>query len=191
MSLQETNDLKRQSSLNAMKRIESCYNLIVEMKLLFAFMTKGEKKYADPTAMIRHIVDDFGNQMKIGDQQDITEVSEGFLTRIHEGIQAIVDPFIDNSQYNPFEEEGKDESNLTDSDSETSKSEEVDILKQVENYSKNVKSEGFIKDLFYGKQVETTEIINQNDAPTIEESEFLMNILNIEVILDSLFLPKI
>jgi hypothetical protein len=152
------------------------------MKLLFAFMTKSEKKYADPTAMIRQIVDDFGNQMKIGDQQDITEVSEGFMTRIHEGVQVIVEPFIDSTQHNPFEEEGKEDANLSDSDSESSKSEEQDILKQVENYSKNVKSEGFIKDLFYGKQVETTEIINQKDTPTIEESEFMMTLLNIEVI---------
>jgi hypothetical protein len=145
-------------------------------------MTKSEKKYADPTAMIRQIVDDFGNQMKIGDQQDITEVSEGFMTRIHEGVQVIVEPFIDSTQHNPFEEEGKEDANLSDSDSESSKSEEQDILKQVENYSKNVKSEGFIKDLFYGKQVETTEIINQKDTPTIEESEFMMTLLNIEVI---------
>lgn len=90
MSLNETTELQRQSSLNARKRIESSYHMVVELKKLFAYMTKSEQKYADPTAMIRNVVDDFGNQLKIGDQQDISEVSEGFMTRIHEGIREII-----------------------------------------------------------------------------------------------------
>jgi hypothetical protein len=35
-------------------------------------------------------VDEFGNQVKIGDEEDIGEVSEGFMSRIHEGIEAIM-----------------------------------------------------------------------------------------------------
>jgi hypothetical protein len=37
------------------------------MKKLFAFMTKSDKKYADPTKVLKSIVDDFGNQIEIGD----------------------------------------------------------------------------------------------------------------------------
>lgn len=70
MSLKETTDLQRQSSLNAMKRIESSYKLILEMKRLFAFMTKTSKKYTNPTYVIKNIVDDFGNQLKIGSFDD-------------------------------------------------------------------------------------------------------------------------
>lgn len=121
-------------------------------------MTKSEKKYADPTAMIRNIVDDFGNQMKIGDQQDITEVSEGFMSRIHEGFEAITNPY-KNEEENPFEEEVKNQEG-SDKQSEPSSSddeEDIPILQKVESYRTNYESEGFIKDLFYGKQIETTE----------------------------------
>jgi len=181
MGLQETNELHRQSSLNTMKRIESCYKLIIQMKLLFAFMTKSEKKYADPTAMIRNIVDDFGNQMKIGDQQDISEVSEGFITRLHEGVQAIVNPFVvDKNEPSPFSEEAKDEANASWSES----SEEIEkrsLLDRVEEYAKSNESEGFIKDLFYGKQVETTELEGSKGQESLEESEFLLILLNTEV----------
>ena len=43
MTLQETSELQRQSSLNAMKRVECSYQLIMELKKLFAHMTKSEK----------------------------------------------------------------------------------------------------------------------------------------------------
>ena len=43
------------------------------MKKLFAFMTKSDKKYADPTGVLKAIVDDFGNPIEIGDQKDIGE----------------------------------------------------------------------------------------------------------------------
>jgi ubiquitin carboxyl-terminal hydrolase 25/28 len=43
------------------------------MKKLFAFMTKSDKKYADPTNVLKSIVDDLGNQIGIGDQKDIGE----------------------------------------------------------------------------------------------------------------------
>ena len=36
-------------------------------------MTKSDKKYADPTAVLKSIVDDFGNTIEIGDQKDIGE----------------------------------------------------------------------------------------------------------------------
>lgn len=138
------------------------------MKTLFAYMTKSEKKYADPTKMIRNIVDDFGNQMKIGDQQDISEVSEGFMTRLHEGFQAIANPYPAQQEKSPFDaavlgEEEKVEDadegseNSEDSNRSSSISEDLPILERVEKYTKNEKDEGFIKDLFYGKQVETTE----------------------------------
>lgn len=182
MSLQETTELQRQSSLNAMKRVESSYNLIVELKRLFAFMTKSEKKYADPTKMIRNIVDDFGNQMKIGDQQDISEVSEGFMTRLHEGIQAILQPFTGQEEGNPFDEEQKEDNDSSDHESSSEQEDEsATLLERVEQYAKKPRQEGFLKDLFYGKQVETTECSEEKGSESIEESEFLLILLNIEV----------
>jgi len=37
------------------------------MKILFSFMARSDKKYGDPTAVLKAIVDDFGNPVEIGD----------------------------------------------------------------------------------------------------------------------------
>lgn len=37
------------------------------MKKLFAFMARSDKKYADPTAVLKAIVDEYGNSVEIGD----------------------------------------------------------------------------------------------------------------------------
>lgn len=52
------------------------------MKKLFAFMTNSDKKYADPTGVLKSLVDDFGNPLEIGDQKDIGEFNQTFLARI-------------------------------------------------------------------------------------------------------------
>ena len=186
MSLYETSELQRQSSLNAMKRIECSYKMIVQLQKLFVTLTKSEKKYADPTAMIRNIVDDFGNQLKIGDQQDISEVSEGFMSRVHEGVQAMLDPYGENDNDMPFgendEDEEKSEGEGKDSE-ESSESDTEDLLDKIEKIAKQQKSNGYIKDFYYGMQVETTENSLEKGSERLQESEFLMILLNIEVIL--------
>jgi len=49
------------------KRIKASKLLIIEMKKLFAFMARSDKKYADPTGVLKSLVDDFGNPIEIGD----------------------------------------------------------------------------------------------------------------------------
>ena len=41
------------------------------MKELFAKMICSDRKYIDPTDVISSIVDDYGNELTIGDQKDI------------------------------------------------------------------------------------------------------------------------
>lgn len=41
--------------------------MITELKRLFSYMAKSNKKYADPTGVLKAIVDDFGNSIEIGD----------------------------------------------------------------------------------------------------------------------------
>jgi len=144
-----------------MKRIECSYKLIIELKRLFAFMTKSEKKYTDPTRVIRNIVDDFGNQMKIGDQQDISEVSEVFMSRVHEGVQAMIEPLEEKNESSPFDEETKNEAE-GDFDNHIEENTEVStklsLLDKIElAATKGIKSQGFVKDLYYGTQIETTQ----------------------------------
>lgn len=54
----------------------------MELKKLFAFMARSDKKYADPTAVLKALVDDFGNPIEIGDQKDIGEFNSTFLARV-------------------------------------------------------------------------------------------------------------
>lgn len=51
-------------------------------------MTRSDKKYADPTGVLKSIVDDFGNPIEIGDQKDIGEFNSTLLARIQEGLHS-------------------------------------------------------------------------------------------------------
>jgi ubiquitin carboxyl-terminal hydrolase 25/28 len=51
-------------------------------------MTKSNKKYADPTMVLKSIVDDYGNPIEIGEQKDIGEFNSTFLARIQDGLHA-------------------------------------------------------------------------------------------------------
>ena len=73
------------------------------MKSLFAAMTKSNQKYVDPSTVIQNLVDDLGNQVKIGDEEDIGEVSEWFMTWVDEGINEIVDDDDSDIPFAPVE----------------------------------------------------------------------------------------
>lgn len=49
-------------------------------------MALGDKKYADPSVVLKSITDDSGRQMEIGDEKDIGEFNDSFLSRIQEGL---------------------------------------------------------------------------------------------------------
>lgn len=59
----------------------SC-KLVDNLKFLFAQMIGSDRKYIDPTAVLTSIVDDYGNELPIGDQKDIGEFNLIFLSRI-------------------------------------------------------------------------------------------------------------
>lgn len=50
-------------------------------------MIASDRKYIDPTDVMTSIVDDYGNELPIGDQKDIGEFNLVFLSRIDEGLQ--------------------------------------------------------------------------------------------------------
>lgn len=52
------------------KKLYSC-RLVDNLKKLFGSLIGSDKKYIDPTPVISSIVDDYGNQLRIGDQKDI------------------------------------------------------------------------------------------------------------------------
>jgi Ubiquitin carboxyl-terminal hydrolase len=70
------------------KRVRASVKLILELKKLFAFLTKSDKKYADPSGVLHSIVDDYGNEIQVGEQKDMAEFNNNFLARVQEGLHA-------------------------------------------------------------------------------------------------------
>lgn len=52
------------------------------LKVLFGQMTKSYKKYADPTQVLKSLTDDFGKPVEIGEEKDIGEFNDTFLSRV-------------------------------------------------------------------------------------------------------------
>ena len=69
-----------------MYRLESSRQLVRKLKVLFAKMTKSDKKYADPTDVLKSLTDDFGKPVEIGEEKDIGEFNDTFLSRVQEGL---------------------------------------------------------------------------------------------------------
>ena len=57
------------------------------LKILFSELIASDKKYVDPTPVISSIVDDYGNDLAVGDQKDIGEFNLIFLSRIEDGLE--------------------------------------------------------------------------------------------------------
>lgn len=49
-------------------------------------MIGTNKKYVDPTEVLKSICDDFGNHLPIGDQKDVGEFNHYFLSRVEDGL---------------------------------------------------------------------------------------------------------
>jgi ubiquitin carboxyl-terminal hydrolase 25/28 len=68
------------------RKLASC-RLVESLKYLFASLIASDRKYIDPTTVISSIVDDYGNDLAIGDQKDIGEFNLIFLSRIEDGLE--------------------------------------------------------------------------------------------------------
>mmetsp|Transcript_25425 Transcript_25425/g.39213 ORF Transcript_25425/g.39213 Transcript_25425/m.39213 type:complete len:156 (-) Transcript_25425:2609-3076(-) len=71
---------------NMLNRLNNSRKLITNLKTLFARLTIGNKKYADPTDVLRSTTNEQGSTLEIGDQQDIGEFNGQFLLRVQEGL---------------------------------------------------------------------------------------------------------
>lgn len=50
-------------------------------------MVLSEKKYGDPSNVLNSLVDNYGQSLKIGNQEDIGEFNLNFLERVSEGLE--------------------------------------------------------------------------------------------------------
>ncbi|CAD8205429.1 unnamed protein product [Paramecium octaurelia] len=60
--------------------------LVQNLQNLFISMIGSDKKYVDPSEVVKSICDEFGNVLPIGDQKDVGEFNLYFLSRVGEAL---------------------------------------------------------------------------------------------------------
>lgn len=55
---------------------------------MFGLMAIGNKAYVEPGPVLAAIVDDSANQFQVGDERDLREFNEIFLSRIQDALKA-------------------------------------------------------------------------------------------------------
>jgi ubiquitin carboxyl-terminal hydrolase 25/28 len=68
-----------------MHRTKACTVFAEQLAFLLSRMVLLDKKYTEPSSVLRALVDDFGEPLKVGEQKDIGEFNLNFLQRIEEG----------------------------------------------------------------------------------------------------------
>jgi hypothetical protein len=62
-------------------------------------MMLANRKYADPTNVLKSLVDDYGNNILVGEQKDIGEFNLNLLERIEEGLGELQGKLNDADEY--------------------------------------------------------------------------------------------
>lgn len=62
--------------------------MVKNLQMLFTRLIGSDQKYVDPSEVLNKTVDELGNTVKIGDQEDIIEFAVSFLERIDEVIRS-------------------------------------------------------------------------------------------------------
>ena len=65
-----------------LKKLNTARDLIKHLRILFGKISKSDKKYADPTDVLRSLTDDCGRPFEIGNERDIGEFNDTFLSRV-------------------------------------------------------------------------------------------------------------
>jgi hypothetical protein len=68
-------------------RLNSARDLIRNLRVLFGNLAMSDKKYADPTAVLKSLTDSYGKPFEVGEERDIGEFNDCFLSRISEGLR--------------------------------------------------------------------------------------------------------
>ncbi len=70
------------------KQIRSGCEVNNQLQRMFARIQMGIQSYVDPTDVLNGIVDGFGEKFKFGQEQDIREFNELFVSRLSQAFQA-------------------------------------------------------------------------------------------------------
>lgn len=136
-------------------RRSASIRLVVQLQRLFAKMIVSQSKYCDPSPVLGTLVDDFGNQVTIGEQQDVGEFGINFIARAEEGMLASRQVEEAKSPDSHLVESIKREGSLT-------RSATLNTMQQLLQSGDSI-----VATLFYGKQVELLRA-NEVDSTAIE-----------------------
>ncbi|KAL4510751.1 hypothetical protein ABPG72_004905 [Tetrahymena utriculariae] len=137
------------------KRINASINLVVHLQRLFSFMVLSDKKFFNPTNLLKNIVNDFGERLKIGDQQDIGEFNLTFLSRVEEGL------IYSDNNITKLEDKW-----LADSSHQNSQASTDTQSSQEEN-----EEDKRIKSLFFGKRTQVSIFYQDEQEVKHQESQ--------------------
>ncbi|CAG9320649.1 USP28_3 [Blepharisma stoltei] len=127
-------------------RKKASIELVKQLQRLFAHMIRSNRLYVDPGNVLKALVDDFGNQIAIGDQKDVGEFNMNLVARIEEGLQTA----------QPYEE--NKEKRLNESPTLINRKGSMVIS------GHEISEEGIISELFYGKQHEFLEAAERDGS---------------------------
>lgn len=68
-------------------RKKTSLDLALNLQKLFAHLICSNRRYVEPTAVLKALVDDYGNPISIGDQKDAGEFNIIFLAQINEALK--------------------------------------------------------------------------------------------------------
>lgn len=136
-------------------------SLVENLQKMFGFMVCSTRRYIDPTMVLHALVDDFGNQILVGDQKDVGEFHMILVARIEEGLKTKF----------PLEEAKK----------EVVKEASPVRRKESMNYTGHkISEDGIISQLFYAKQIEHLKIPSNMDQELRNEVVFGQIILDVD-----------
>jgi ubiquitin carboxyl-terminal hydrolase 25/28 len=73
-----------QSDLSKQRRVQAAYELVGELRRLFTAMAYSNKRSIDPTPLLRHLVNDEGHRVNMGEERDLCEFNMLLLGRLED-----------------------------------------------------------------------------------------------------------
>lgn len=149
---------KEEANMVENVRKKASIALVEALKNLFGFLTCSNRKYIDPVKVLSSIVDDFANQIRVGEQKDVGEFHLILVARIEEGLRTKLPLGIQEDQHEGSPIKRNESANFTGL-----KINETSLMSQ----------------LFYGKQREYLSV-KGGASPIINEVVFGQIILDVE-----------
>jgi len=83
----QSKESKKEEEKKEEIRKKASLNLVMNLQKLFSHLIFSNRRYVEPTAILKALVDDYGNPISIGDQKDAGEFNIIFLAGINEALK--------------------------------------------------------------------------------------------------------